>query len=475
MSFYRADIPDNKQDWDETIKMGVTTVAKQELLQQIRAAGVIGAGGAGFPTYKKLDASVEHVIANGAECEPLLQKDREAMLQRQDAFFRGLQIVRDLTDATTVTVAVKKKNEDVIERFQADLQANHFENLVYPDVYPAGDEYILVYEISGRLIPPGGIPLHVGCVVDNVETIVNVAHAVAGRPVVEKFVTVCGAVAEPITTVVPVGVSIADCLQLAGGLTVDDPLILTGGIMMGGVTTDLSTPVGKNMGGIIALPRDHYLAKRKTQSQETYTRIGHGQCDQCSLCTELCPRYIMGYPIEPHKVMRTLLMTGESKQRGSLWAQYCCECNVCSMIACPESLDPKNICVDAKKVLRENKLGRSEEELDVLFRDVHPARKGREIPIPTLIRRLGLAPYNRKAPFVNFDHWRPRRVVIPLNSHIGAPAKPVVSVGSTVRRGDIVGMVEEQQMGCPAHASMDGQVTAVTSDSIEITAQPMVN
>ena len=450
--------------------MGVRTAEKGDLLRQIRAAGVIGAGGAGFPTYQKLDASVEHVIANGAECEPLLQKDRESMLQRQDTFFRGLQILRDLTDAATVTVAVKKKNEDVIDGFRSDLEANGFESLVYPDVYPAGDEYILVYEISGRLIPPGGIPLHVGCVVDNVETIVNVAHAAEGRPVVDKFVTVCGAVAEPLTTVVPIGVSIADCLELAGGLTVDDPLILTGGIMMGGITTDLSVPVGKNMGGIIALPRDHYLAKRKSQSKETYTRIGHGQCDQCSLCTELCPRYIMGYPIEPHRVMRTLLMTGEAKQRGSLWAQYCCECNVCSMIACPESLDPKNICVDAKQLLRANKLGRTEQELDVLFRDPHPARKGREIPIPTLITRLGLTPYNHKAPFVSFDHWRPQRVTIPLDSHIGAPAKPVVSVGDTVRCGDIIGATEEQQLGCPAHASLDGRVTAVNANCIEITA-----
>lgn len=444
--------------------------SKQDLLRQIRDAGVIGAGGAGFPTYKKLDASVEHVIANGAECEPLLQKDRESMLQRQELFFRGLQILRDVTDATTVTVAVKKKNEDVIDGFQSDLKSNGFDSLVYPDVYPAGDEYILVYEVSGRLIPPGGIPLNVGCVVDNVETIINVAHAAEGRPVIDKFVTVCGAVAEPLTTVVPIGASIADCLELAGGLTVDDPLILTGGIMMGGVTTDLSMPVGKNMGGIIALPRDHYLAKRKSQSRETYTRIGHGQCDQCSLCTELCPRYIMGYPIEPHRVMRTLLMTGEAKQRGSLWAQYCCECNVCSMIACPEMLDPKNICVDAKQVLRENKLGRTEQELEVLFRDPHPARNGREIPIPTLITRLGLTPYNRKAPFVSFDHWQPQRVVIPLNSHIGAPATPAVSVGDTVRCGDVIGTIDEQQLGCPAHASLDGRVTAVNTNSIEITA-----
>ena len=450
--------------------MSATNTSKRDILRQIRDAGVIGAGGAGFPTYKKLDAQVEHVIANGAECEPLLQKDRESMLQDQEAFFRGLDIMRELTGAGTVTVAVKKKNEDVIDRFQSDLAAHRVESLVYPNVYPAGDEYILVFEITGRLIPPGGIPLQVGAVVDNVETIINIAHALAGRPVTDKYLTICGAVREPVTTIVPVGTSIADCLKLAGGCEVDDPVILTGGLMMGGVTTDPSLPVSKNMGGIIPLPRNHHLAMRKSQSQETYTRVGHGQCDQCSFCTELCPRYIMGYPIEPHKVMRTLLMTGEAKERGSLWAQYCCECNVCSYIACPESLDPKNICVDAKKILRENKLGRTESELEVLFRDPHPARKGREIPIPTLITRLGLKPYDRKAEFKRFEGWQPSRVTIPLNSHIGAPAEPVVGQGDRVRRGDLIATVGEQQLGCPVHASIDGRVTAVGPRTIEITA-----
>jgi Na+-translocating ferredoxin:NAD+ oxidoreductase RnfC subunit len=222
-------------------------------------------------------------------------------------------------------------------------------------------------------------------------------------------------------------------------------------------------------GGLIVLPSDHYLVRRKTQSQATYTRIGHGQCDQCSLCTELCPRYIMGYPIEPHRVMRTLLMTGEAKQRGSLWAQYCCECNVCSYIACPEQLDPKNICVDAKQVLRENKLGRTEAELEVLFRDPHPARRGREIPIKTLYTRLGLTPYDRKAPFERFD-WTPGVVRIPLDSHIGAPAKPVVAEGDRVRRGDLIAEVPPDQLGCPVHASIDGQVTTVGRSMIEITA-----
>lgn len=446
------------------------TTTATDVLNRIRAAGVIGAGGAGFPTYVKLGAQVEHIIANGAECEPLLQKDRESMLQEQDAFIRGLQIMQELTGAREVTIAVKEKNADVAEALQAAADAAGFKTFVYPDVYPAGDEYILVYEITGRQIPPGGLPLAVGCVVDNVETIINIAHAAEGNPVVDKYLSVVGAVAEPLTTVVPVGTSMSDCIELAGGLTCDDPVILTGGVMMGGVASGVNDPIAKNIGGLIVLPRDHYLVQRKTEPQETYTRIGHGQCDQCSMCTELCPRYILGYPIEPHRVMRTLLMTGEAKDRGSLWAQYCCECNVCSLIACPEQLDPKNICVDAKALLRQNKDGRTDEELETLFRPPHPARKGREIPIKTLYTRLGLNPYDRKAGFVK-PSLKPASVSIPLDSHIGAPASPTVGVGDKVKRGDVIGIVEEKSLGCPVHASINGRVSAVSDKTITISSR----
>ena len=445
------------------------TLTAEQTIRRIREAGVVGAGGAGFPTYKKLESKVDHIIANGAECEPLLQKDRESMLQDSEALFRGLQVMQTLTSAGNVTIAVKRKNEDVVADLQDQTAAAGFETYIYEDVYPAGDEYILVYEISGRQIPPGGIPLAVGCVVDNVETIINIAHAVDGKPVVDKYLTVAGAVEQPLTTVVPVGTSIADCIKLAGGCTCDDPVVLTGGVMMGGHTTDLTAPIGKTTGGLIVLPSDHYLVRRKSAAKETYTRIGHGQCDQCSLCTELCPRYILGYPIEPHRVMRTLLMTGESKQRGSLWAEYCCECNVCSLIACPEQLDPKSICVDAKAILRENREERTEAELETLFRAPHPARKGREIPISTLYTRLGLRPYDIKADFVATD-FRPDSVTIPLDSHIGQPAEPTVSMGAFITRGAVIGSVGEGQLGCPVHASIDGRVCNISARTITISA-----
>jgi len=444
------------------------TVNREQLIQQIRDAGVIGAGGAGFPTYKKLEARVEHVIANGAECEPLLQKDRETMLRDRDAFFRGLALMQQLTGAGAVTIAVKHKNADLLDGFRDQLGKSGFRTFVYEDVYPAGDEYCLVYEVTGRQIPPGGIPVHVGCLVDNVETIVNVAHAADGKPVIDKYITVTGAVTRPVTTVVPVGTPISECLELAGGCTIDDPVILLSGVMMGGVTRDQQAPIGKTTAGLIVLPADHYLVRRKTASRETYTRIGHGQCDQCSLCTELCPRYILGYPIQPHMVMRTLLMTGAAKERGSLWAQYCCECNVCSLIACPELLDPKNICVDAKRLLREKQLGRTQDELELLFQPPHTARKGREVPIATLYSRLGLTPYDRKPESLPAG-WRPNRVTVPLNSHIGRPAEPIVRAGDSVSRGDLIATVDSGQLGCPAHASITGRVTAVGPKTVEIT------
>ncbi|MEJ2052785.1 MAG: 4Fe-4S dicluster domain-containing protein, partial [Calditrichaceae bacterium] len=375
-----------------------------------------------------------------------------------------------LTGADRVTIAIKHKNSDLVKHFKPYLDQYGYEVFVYNDVYPAGDEFVLVYEIIGKRIPPGGIPLQVGCIVDNVETIVNIAHAVKNnRPVTEKYVTITGAVKNAVTSKVPVGVSFKDCIAASGGLTTNYPVILTGGLMMGGLESDLSLPVTKTMGGIIILPEDHYLVRRKSQSQETYTRIGHGQCDQCSLCTELCPRYILGYPIEPHKVMRTLLMTGEAKERGSLWAQHCCECNVCSLIACPESLDPKNICVDSKKILKEKNLAFTEEELNRVFRDVHPARKGREIPITKLYRMLGLIPYDRPAHYSEI-YPHPEEVIIPLNSHIGQPAISTVKPGDQVKEGELIGSVGDDTLGCPVHASIDGRVKEVSAQSIKISA-----
>ena len=166
--------------------------------------------------------------------------------------------------------------------------------------------------------------------------------------------------------------------------------------------------------------------------------------------------------------MRTLLMTGEAKERGSLWAQYCCECNICSLIACPESLDPKNICVDAKALLRANKLGRTPEELEQLFRPVHPGSAWPRDPHQDALPTIGTHALRSQGPFVERD-WEPREVKIPLNTHVGQPARPIVSVGDAVAAGDRIADVDEDKLGCPVHASVSGHVKSVSPTHIEIT------
>jgi cobalamin reductase len=222
-------------------------MTKAEILNKIREAGVLGAGGGGFPAHKKLETKVDHIIANGVECEPLLYKDREVILKKTEKMLHGLEIVRDITGAKKVTIAIKKKNFDAAEIIKPLAKELGFEIFITKNVYPAGDEYILVYDITGRRIPPNGIPLMVGCLVNNVETLVNISKAAEGESVTEKFITITGAVKNAVTTKVPIGTSFKDCIEFAGGLTTYDPVALTGGVMMGGVETDFSKPVSKTI------------------------------------------------------------------------------------------------------------------------------------------------------------------------------------------------------------------------------------
>jgi len=442
---------------------------KVEILNQIRQAGVVGAGGGGFPTYKKLDSKVDHIIANGVECEPLLYKDREVMIQDADKMIAGLIIVKELTGASKITIAIKRKNSDLVDILKPSADKYNMEIFIMENVYPAGDEYILVYDVTGKRIPPLGLPLNVGCLVENVETLINITNAVNGIPVTEKYLTVAGAVKNAVTLKVPVGSSYKACIDLAGGTTIDRYSILTGGVMMGGVTNDSSLPVSKTLSGLIVLPVDHDLVIRKTAPPEIYNKVGHSACDQCSFCTQLCPRYILGYPIQPHLVMRSLQMTGDDKERLSYWAQNCCECNICSLFACPEKLDPKNICTDTKRKLRSEKKGFFREELDELFNTVHPVRQSREIPISMLYQRLGIKKYDRKANFLNHKD-EITEVKIELSNSFGENAVPCVEVGQNISKGLLIGKVPEEVLGTPFHSSIDGIIKEIVSNSIFITS-----
>ena len=364
-------------------------------VDQIREAGVVGAGGAGFPTYVKLAAEADTVLINAAECEPLLHKDKEVLRAFADQVVAGLGIGMQLTKAKRGIIGIKEKYGDVIETVRAKL-APGMEVLPLRDVYPAGDEFTLVYNCTGRIIPPGAIPLTVGVVVMNVETAMNVAVA-DRQPVIDKYISVAGAVAEPITLRVPIGVTLGQCIEAAGGVTIEDPHYIVGGVMMGYLEEDLGALVKKTTGGVIVLPPTSTAVARRKRDWNQVAKIGRAACDQCSFCTELCPRYLLGHPIEPHRAMRSLGFN-LSKESDTPGTQFCCECNLCSFISCPEELDPKEVCAQNKARILKSK----DRWTDPPFVPSRPEMhlENRATPTSRIMQRLGLTGF-----FVMSGRW----------------------------------------------------------------------
>ena len=426
------------------------------IAEQIRDAGVVGAGGAGFPAHVKAASQVDTVIANGAECEPLIHKDLELMTHYAERVVHGLALQMKSTGAQNGIIGVKAKNKKAVEAFEKAIQGTPLTIFQLGDFYPSGDEFILVYEATKRLIPPQGIPLNVGVVVNNVETLYNISLAAENKPVTEKFITVAGAVKHPASLVVPVGISYQDAIALAGGATVPDFGVFVGGIMMGKLEFNLDLPVTKTTAGFIVLPAEHTLVQRKSQPEKSMHRIGKSACDQCSYCTELCPRYVLGYDVQPHKVMRSLGFTATGEAIWNQYAALCCACGLCTLYACPESLFPKEACDKSKRDMKEQGVkwtGKTEVE-------PHPMYEGRRTPLKMLMKRLGITEYDHESEF-DATVATPQRVEIPLTQHIGAPATATVQVGDTVARGQCIGDIPEGTLGARVHASIDGIVRSV--------------
>ncbi len=440
------------------------TTRSHKLLEQIKTAGVVGAGGAGFPTHLKLNAVVDTLIANGAECEPLLYKDKELMRLYPEQVLKGMELAGETVGAKRSILGIKSKNHDAIGNFKRLFGGTVHEIFEMGDYYPAGDEYVLVYEATGRLIPYGGYPLDIGCIVSNVETILNISLASLGIPVTEKFITITGAVTNPMTLKVPIGTLLSDLIEIAGGVSVEGSVVvLDGGAMMGSCCDSLDKyPVTKTSGGYIVLPADHYLIRRRNQTTSEIKQIGQSACDQCSYCTEFCPRYLLGYHIEPHKVMRSLGFAGE---RDDFWGKYavnCCECNLCSLFACPEDLDPKQACVRSKRNLRLKEISYTPPTSEL---SAHPMQSHRKVSTSRLIRKLGLKQYDRKAEFVE-QTFQPRTVRIPLKQHVGVPAIPCVTIGDKVSVGQPIAICPDGSVGADIHASINGRVTSIDKDII---------
>jgi Na+-translocating ferredoxin:NAD+ oxidoreductase RnfC subunit len=427
---------------------------------RLEELGIVGAGGGGFPAAVKFKTKVSLVIVNAAECEPLLHKDKELLHHHSEPFLRGLRMVMEIVSAREAAIGIKEKYHEIIAALERVVPPG-VRVVPLPDVYPAGDEFILVHLVTGRVIPPGGLPKDVDVAVSNVETLINIG---LDQPVTHKYLTVAGAVQTPVTLRVPVGITIGEVIEAAGGATVSDIGVLLGGVMMAKPAASLDLPVTKTTGGIIVLPASHKLIERHNAPMIQVNRIGRSACDQCRFCTEFCPRFLLGHPIQPHRAMQSLgFATGVDAMVATL---YCCECNLCSLYACPEDLDPKNVCVQAKPLARERGLTFKGDPASIT---PHPLAEFRRVPMRRLIARLGLGEFNNVGPLV--DHsFSPQKVKILLKQHAGAPAVPVVKCGDQVRVGDLLAAPEQGKLGARVHASIDG-VVKVTGDAVFIEAQ----
>lgn len=440
-------------------------IAAGEIAERVKAAGVVGAGGAGFPSHVKLAAKAEVAIANGAECEPLVHVDQELMITRAADVVRGLRLVMQATGAVRGVLGVKRKYTRALAALRQALDGSRDITIhELGNLYPAGDEQVLVYDVLGRVVPEGGIPLNVGAVVHNIETLINIGRAVEGIPTTTKHITVAGDVPRPITVQVPVGVTIREVIGLAGGARTPDPVVLNGGAMMGSLVRDLDEPVTKTTKLLLVLPHDHYVSMLRRQSPAEFTRRAVSACDQCFMCTDYCPRHALGHAIEPHKLI-LLLGAGVPVTDPQLAAAFlCCECRTCNY-ACPVHLVPGNIAIHVKRELQKAGLKNPYHRQT----EADPYRDLRRVPINRLIARLQLSQYDVPAPLTEVAHPF-RRVALRLRQHSGVPAQPLVRVGDRVTEGDLVGEIPPGVLGARVHASLAGVVREV-SDRVVIEAE----
>ncbi|MFK5883103.1 MAG: 4Fe-4S dicluster domain-containing protein [Candidatus Izemoplasma sp.] len=432
-------------------------------IQNIKDAGIVGAGGAGFPTHVKLDCKADVVIINGAECEPLLRVDQQLMEFYSQDVVDGLKMAMEQTGASRGVIGLKAKYKQAIinlEEIINDIPS--MELKVVKDFYPAGDEQQLVYEITNKVVPLMGIPIDVGAVVINVATTIHIAKNV---PVTERTITVTGAIKNPTTYIAPIGTSFRELFAASGAPEdLENYSIIVGGPMMGEVITDYDAPVTKLTSGIILLPTSHSLIVKKTRKTETDLNLTKAICCQCSMCTDMCPRNILGLNTEPHKVMRGLA----NEDAGALGVLSsvvsCCDCNLCSLYACPMDLAPGKITNMVKQTLLK-KGARVEKTVPY---EVDPLRDSKKVPTKRLIARIELSDYNVPAP-LNHNIFKTNVVKIKLKQHIGVVATPIVKIGEMVAKGTLIADCKNA-LGANIHSSIDGNVTNVTEDYIEIMA-----
>ncbi len=420
----------------------------------MRKSGIVGAGGAGFPSYAKLAEGADLLLINGSECEPLLYTDYVILKREPETVISGICEVLSHTGISKALLCIKAHTAKRLDLSDGDKLAESVYVRVLPDVYPIGDEISLIYEATGRLVKPGKLPITCGVIVYNVETMYNLGRAVRLREsVVDKWLTVGGNVPSPTVVKVPIGTKVSDLFKKLGITVPEGHTVLDGGPSMGKVINPELYAVTKTTKGILILPNDTQAIISKKINEKMAIARAETACCQCIRCTDMCPRNLLGYPLEPHKMVRTAMGACEVMPIMVISATLCCGCGVCESLACSQGISPRAVIANYKELLGKNKM-RFSADIDV---GVRTEREYRMIPSEKWASTLGVGKFDTVADFGG-EIRDFSRVEQSLVRHIGAPSIPTVTDGMTVTRGDIIAAAAEG-LSLPQHASISGRVT----------------
>ena len=333
---------DKLQEIDESVKVPEVTDL-QSFAAAIRASGLVGLGGAGFPTHVKLMPKnldeVTTLLVNGAECEPYITADNRAMLEDTDDIVEGIKLVKKYMNLSTVIIGIEDNKPQAIAKRQAavaDIEGASVKALKAQ--YPQGGEKVLIYECTGKIVPEGKLPSDVGCVVMNVSSIAFVAKYMrTGMPLITKRLTVDGdAIAEPKNVEVAIGTSFSDVIDFCGGFKTEPKKIIMGGPMMGFAVPTINYPVLKNNNAILA-----FSAAKTAEAEKPET-----PCIRCARCVNACPFSLMPAAIEK------AYKAGNVDALKALKVNLCMECGCCAYV-CPAKRNLVSVNRLAKKMIVE--------------------------------------------------------------------------------------------------------------------------
>ena len=303
----------------------VTSLSREKIIDRIKEAGVVGMGGAGFPTHVKLSPKepdkIDHILVNGAECEPYITSDYRRMMEEPESIVGGLEVILKAFPKAVGCICIEDNKPDCIARMKEAIKGKErMEVKELKTKYPQGGERTLIYAVTGREINSTMLPADVGCVVDNVETVTSVYKAVIlGQPVISRNVTVTGdGIRTPKNFSVLTGTDLSELVDAAGGLKEKIAKAISGGPMMGFALYDLHIPCTKTTSSLLFLERDAVSEAKQIQTA----------CINCGRCVSVCPGHVV-----PAR-LATLAEHGDMAGFEKMDGMECCECGCCSYI-CP--------------------------------------------------------------------------------------------------------------------------------------------